>query len=237
MPQKETEVMFNHSRLERACEIFCQQHGFEHYLLYGTIFTHLLSPLTYTVHSPGTAARIKKQSLHKIINDSITSSTPVVVGNIDKTSPLHRSVTNIHRHAASKLLSITFPVHFPQGKFAFLHIAGNIPKDEINDRVINTLAAGNHFAQTVGTSITHLLESKLGERPPYLSARERECLLLSSDGATPLGISKQLGLSTHTIIYYLKTARQKLHSKNIQGAVCKALLSGDVGMQIVSEKD
>lgn len=227
----------NHPQLEQACKLFCQQHGFEHYLLYGSVFTNLLSPISCVIHSPGKAGRIKNNDIKEIINAAISKNTPVVSGNIDKTSPIYRSIFNVNRQTRSRLLSISFPVHFPHGKFALLYLATNTNKEEINNKVINTLSNGHQFAQEAGDKIIRILESRLDDRPPYLSVRESECLLLASDGATPRDISEQLGLSSHTVIYYLKTARQKLHTKNIQGAISKALLSGDISIQAGSEKD
>ena len=226
----------DHEQLKQACKNFCAQHGFEHYLLHGSIFTHLQSPISYTVTSPGKAARHKNQKLSTIIEESIDSSTPVVTGNIDETESIYHSISNIIRRPSSKQLSITFPVHFPLGKFALFHVSTYLNKQDIHDKVVNTLVEGNQFARQAGTSVIQLLESDLDNSSSHLNERERECLLLACDGISPPDISKQLGLSSHTVIYYLKTARQKLQSKNTQGAISKALLSGDVRNRIGSEK-
>jgi len=227
----------NHSRLEQLCGDFCRHNVFDHFLLYGCVFTSLLTPPSYIIHSPGKAARLKNKGLREIIHDCLITSTPLVTGNIATDSIIHNSIFNVKRIPHSKSLSICFPVHFPQGKFAMLYISTSLDKQAVDDKVINCLAGGHQFARAAGGSIIRLLETELNNKPPYLSQREKECLLMASEGATPRAISEAMGLSSHTIIFYLKKAREKLHSKNIQSAVGRAILSGDISTRIGSEKN
>lgn len=218
------------------CSAFCQRIGFEQYILFGSIFTRLLSPPGYVISSPDSTIRNKKRQLETITLACKNSSTPIVQGNIDKHSILYNSLIKTCRTPSAKKLSISFPVHFPLGKLAFLHISTPAKKQDIEAKVLSALAPGNLFAREASTSILHLLECELENKPPYLSPREKECLLRASDGATPQQIAEQVDLSFHTVIFHLKKARDKLKTKNIQGAVGKAMLRGDIVTQIGSEK-
>lgn len=223
-------------QIQHQCREFCRHIGFDHYLLFGSIFTSMLSPPCYVLNSPGVATRNKKHHLDNIIRTCINSATPVITGNIDKQSNLYNSLFVMCRVPSSRELAISFPVHFPTGKFAFLHVFTKIKKQDIHEKVMMTLAPGNLFAREAGAALLRQLECDLENNPPYLSQREKECLLLASDGASPRQIGNQVGLSPHTVIFHLKRAREKLQAKNIQGAVSKAMLRGDIGTRIGSEK-
>jgi len=223
-------------QIEYYCHAFCRYLGFENFLLFGSIFTSLISPPSYVISSPDRSVRNKRRQLENIFQACMNSSTPIVTGNIDKDSLLYNSLIKTCRTPATKNMGISFPVHFPLGKLAFLHISTPVEKQEIEEKTLAALAPGNLFAREASSSILHLLECELENKPPFLSQREKECLLLASDGETPGKIGEHVGLSAHTVIFHLKKAREKLNSKNIQGAVSKAMLSGDVVTRIGSEK-
>jgi len=223
-------------QIEYYCSAFCQHTGFDHYLAFGSIFTSLLSPPTCVIGNLGKSVRNKKRRLDSITHTCMNSSTPIITGNFDKHSILYNSLIKTQKAPSTKGVSISFPVHFPMGKFAFLHIYINAKQADSEEKILATLAQGYMFAKEMGTSILHLLEYELDNQPPYLNTREKECLLLASDGATPQKIAEQVGLSSHTVIFHLKKARDKLKTKNIQGAVGKAMLRGDIAIRIGSEK-
>ncbi len=233
---KEMQRSDNKEQIEYYCRAFCQQVDFKHYLLFGSIFTSLLSPPGYAIGSPDKTIKDKKQQLETIALACMHSFTPIITGNIDKHSILNNSLFKTCLVPSAKQISISFPVHFPVGKLAFLHISTPIKKQDVEAKVLSSLASGNLFAKTASTSLLHLLECELETKPPYLSPREKECLLLASDGTAPQQIADQIGLSPHTVTFHLKKAREKLKSKNIQGAISKAMLRGDISAQTGSGK-
>ena len=223
-------------QIQHYCNQFCQHVDFKHFMLFGSIFTSMVAPPSYVIASPDKTFRNKKRQLEAIVLSCKDTFTPVITGNIDPQSFLSNSLFRTYSVSAAKQLSISFPVHFPAGKFAVLHLATPIKKQDIENKVLSSLAFGNLFAHEAGKSILHFLENELENKPPYLNQREKECLLLASDGKAPSQIGRQVGLSAHTVTFHLKKAREKLHSKNIQGAVSKAMLRGDVRTQISSGK-
>lgn len=233
----EIQLSDNREQIEYYCNAFCQHVGFKHYVLFGSIFTSMVSSPSYIICSPDKTIRNKKRQLETMTKLCINSCTPVITGNIDKQSILYNSLFKVYRMPAAKNLSISFPVHYPLGKLAFLNIYTPTIKQDVEQKVLSTLVVGNQFARAAATSILHLLDCELEEKLANLNLREKECLLLASDGARPQEIARQIDLSCHTVIYHLKRARDKLETKNIQAAISKAMLRGDITIQIGSEKN
>ena len=70
---------------------------------------------------------------------------------------------------------------------------------------------------------------ELNGPPPQrtrVSDRERECLLWTAEGKTSFEIGKIIGISEHTVNYYLNTAASKLDASNRVQAVAIALRTG-----------
>lgn len=220
--------------IKDICNEFCEIVGFDNYFLYGSAFTCLLSPPDLFIYGPG-QTRPKKNTIDAIVKGCLNTSTPIISGNFD----IHASGSSnkFYQHTSSNKLTISYPVHFPQSKFAIFYMSSSSPRKELSQKVESTLAIGNMFAHSAGMAIVNLLEADLEDTPPYLSKREKECLLLASDGNSSHEISNKVGLSAHTINFYLKKARNKLHSKNIQGAISKAMLMGEIKPQIGSESN
>lgn len=226
----------NKQQVEQYCNTFCQSVNFDNYLVFGSVFTSMLSPPSCVLGGLGKTVRNRKVQLQTITDACLNTSTPIIAGNFHPDSLLNTPLIKSIKSPSRKGISISFPVHYPIGKFAFFHISTNKTRDNSEQHIMDTLTTGNLFAREAGNAILRLLESELENKPPYLVAREKECLLLASDGSTPQQIAQQLGLSSHTVIFHLKKARQKLASKNIQGAISKAILRGDVKTTVDSEQ-
>lgn len=121
---------------------------------------------------------------------------------------------------------ITVPVHGPAQAFATLNIATRAKTSEFAEmwaqhrHVLHLIALHSHEA------IVQKVLSEAEQGPIQLAPRERECLLWAARGKTAWEISVVLGLSEHTVIYYLKSAARKLNVHTKVHAVVKALLLG-----------
>lgn len=221
--------------IEECCEAFCSYAKFDNYLVFGSIFTSLVSPPHCLFGNTKGSRKSHLTQIETIKNHCISKTTPVINGNFEQSSLIPGGLIKT-RTNRSKKVSITFPIHFPMGKFAFLHISAIMSQQNSEEQILSILAPANLFAREVGNSTLRLLESKLESKSPYLSTREKECLLMATDGTTPKRIAEKMGLSPHTVIYHLKKAREKLKRKNIQGAISKAMLLGDIKVMVDSEK-
>lgn len=83
--------------------------------------------------------------------------------------------------------------------------------------------------------LVHIVHQHMGPtlmRQKYgyerLTARERDCLLLLSNGLRPQRIAERLGLADITIHTHLRTARLKLKSKTMPQAVAMAIKLGEI---------
>lgn len=233
---KKAKSAIDEEQIKTTCEQFCNYIGFDQYMVFGSIFLTMVDPPRLILSNANKKTRLKPGDFEQLIQNSVNHSTPIISANLQKDSPLNTSMLNIKRNRSKNNIGISFPVHFPSGRFALLHVTTQADGKDYSDLIMTVMVSGNLFSREIGTSLLRILEYDLGNEVPYLSVREKECLLLASDGLTPLKISKKLGLSTHTVLFHLKKARKKLTSKNLQGAISKALMSGDVTALIDSER-
>lgn len=224
-------------QIKKSCEQFCNFVGFEKYMVFGSVFHTMVDPPSININNIGSSANIKRNTYQAIIEDAFEHSRPIIyANNLPQGSPLLQSAKRGRRGAYKNEIGICFPVHFPSGRFAMLYLKTRSDSKDYSDLIMSVVVAGNQFAREIGTAVLRVLEYNLGSDSPYLSVREKECLLLASDGLTPLEISKKLELSTHTVLFHLKKARKKLASKNLQGAIRVAIMNGDVTARIQSGK-
>jgi LuxR family transcriptional regulator, quorum-sensing system regulator BjaR1 len=116
-----------------------------------------------------------------------------------------------------------FPVHCPSYGTGAIGYSGQ--RDELDIQEMGEL-------QLVSTGIFDQLAKLRGtrdEEKPRLTERERECLRWTAEGKTSFEIGKIIGISEHTVNYYLNTASGKLKSTNRVQAVAVALRSGLLG--------
>lgn len=226
-------------QIKKCCEQFCNYVGFNNYLIFGSVFHTMIHPPKIILSNIGISGKPRASEYQPLVEDAIMQSTPIISANLAKNSLLratsHIAKYKTRRRAAKNTISISFPVHFPCGRFALLHVKTEADNNDCSELIMNVMISGNLFAREIGTAILRVLEYSLGNETPYLSVREKECLLLASDGLNPKLISNQLGLSTHTVLFHLKKARKKLTCKNLQGAISKAIMSGDITANIDSK--
>ncbi|MDH5408196.1 MAG: LuxR family transcriptional regulator [Gammaproteobacteria bacterium] len=222
--------------ISHLCQQYCDYIGFDYFVLFGTVFHTLINPPSSTLSNMTTSIRSHQVDIDLLIKERIKHSTPVVSAQLDKSSPLHSFIPNPDPILIDNHISISFPVHFPSGRYALFHLLTETEGEEYNDLIMDVLVSGNIFAREAGTAIIRTLEYNLDNEPLYLSQREKECLLLASDGLNPKTIATELGLSTHTVMFHLKKSRKKLDCKNLQGAISKAMMSGDVTAALDTER-
>lgn len=64
-----------------------------------------------------------------------------------------------------------------------------------------------------------------------LNNRERECLVWASEGNTNKEIGKRLGITERTVVYHIGNACRKLHARNRQHAVTRAILTQQLPLE------
>lgn len=122
---------------------------------------------------------------------------------------------------------LTIPIHLAGGRFAFITVAGDGPKESWEKRVAlsrETLFFLAHYFH-------HVLISRFGR--PFapagchpLSPREAECLHWAARGKTAQETAIILTLSVETVRIHLKRTAVKLDAANRSHAVAKALSLG-----------
>ncbi len=110
-----------------------------------------------------------------------------------------------------------FPVHHPRYGAAAIGFSGNrapLRVDEMAELHVASIEIFDRFVQ---------LQPRSLDEKAKLSERERECLLWTAEGKTSFEIGKIVGISEHTVNYYLNTASGKLNATNRVQAVAIAL--------------
>jgi LuxR family transcriptional regulator, quorum-sensing system regulator BjaR1 len=119
--------------------------------------------------------------------------------------------------------SVLIPVHAPTLGAGAMGYSGDRPalsQSEMTDLHMFSIVIFDRLAR---------LQSAQPKAKPLLSARERECLTWTAEGKTSFEIGKIIGISEHTVNYYLNTASGKLNATNRVQAVAVALRSGLLG--------
>lgn len=209
---------------------FISQSGFRHFFILGSFFNNYSTPFTRVLTNYCNNPRYRRSPaihdmLAEVIDFSMQSASPVIRGKLRNDRPYNRNLPAGIKHVQKndRHSSISFPVHFPAGRFALLHL-GTHTRQQIDYETVMT--QGYQYALAICSQFINLLDNPFPAL--CLSDRERSCLLYASDGISPRLMSIQLGLSQHTIQYYLKNARRKLHSRNMRHAVSHALCQGEV---------
>ena len=128
------------------------------------------------------------------------------------------TVALFNKHAMARWAF--FPVHSPL--FGAGAIAYSGMREALDPREMMTL----HMISIGIFDRLAQLRAHRQEDRPRLTERERECLLWTAEGKTSFEIGKIIGISEHTVNYYLNTASGKLKSTNRVQAVAVALRSG-----------
>lgn len=113
-----------------------------------------------------------------------------------------------------------FPVHNPAfgpGAIGYSGERATLDESEMTNLRMVSIHVFDRLAQ---------LQISAAVEKPKLSERERECLLWTAEGKTSFEIGKIIGISEHTVNYYLNTASTKLNSTNRVQAVAVALRTG-----------
>lgn len=110
-----------------------------------------------------------------------------------------------------------FPVHHPRYGAAAVGFSGErgpLCASEMAELHVASIEVFDRFVQ---------LQPRAFDEKAKLSERERECLLWTAEGKTSFEIGKIVGISEHTVNYYLNTASGKLNATNRVQAVAIAL--------------
>lgn len=116
-----------------------------------------------------------------------------------------------------------FPVHHPRYGAAAVGFSGDrgpLCPNEMAHLHVASIQVFDRFVQ---------LQPRVFEEKAKLSERERECLLWTAEGKTSFEIGKIVGISEHTVNYYLNTAAGKLNATNRVQAVAIALRNDLLG--------
>jgi DNA-binding CsgD family transcriptional regulator len=103
-------------------------------------------------------------------------------------------------------------------------------RERITEKIGDIMAFGQYFHELF---ITNILDLKLppASRGAPLSARERQCLLMSANGLTSFDIGAKLGISERTANFHFGNIISKLGVLNRKEAVARAVAQGLIHLE------
>jgi LuxR family transcriptional regulator, quorum-sensing system regulator CinR len=159
---------------------------------------------------------------------------PVLREGFRRTVPFEWSEVDIHAEQEAAFLldaiahgigprGFSIPVVSKHGHRAVFTVTGSHSEEKwksfLQEKRSSLIEVANRLHRRVVAEV-------LGENRPRLTTRELECLRLVALGKGMGEIGDVLGISTHTVRDYLKSARYKLDSATVAQAVGKAVNFG-----------
>ena len=137
-------------------------------------------------------------------------------------------------HGVASGISISLRDSHARGSVTALSSANpvidNATRERITEKIGDIMAFGQYFHELF---ITNILDRKLPptSRGAPLSARERQCLLMSANGLTSTDIGAKLGISERTANFHFTNIISKLGVLNRKEAVARAVAQGLIHME------
>jgi DNA-binding CsgD family transcriptional regulator len=158
-----------------------------------------------------------------VISTSERSILPVDWRNLGVGDPRVTTLFDESRRAGIGPQGLTVPIRGPQGEVALFSATSDVEEK----RWVEMLPDTTRLLQTIAFEVHHaVMTAALGpkfSRPPPLSRRERQVLMLAARGHPMKRIADTLAISEHAVKLYLELARHKLHARNTTHAVAFAI--------------
>jgi len=232
------------SRLQTAVEHLIREHDFQHFffVLNGAVSLNRHTPL-HLHNLPDDWCRVYEEQ--RLINDD-----PLVRYGLNQALPLdwhtlmeqpdydtgeQRRVMILRaHHGMSRGCVVPLNIGGLRGR---LNLSGpdETPWDHIRQFLPYALLLGNVILERSRLLRHESNGAAPGERERHcaeaLNSRERECLIWASEGNTNNEIGKRLGITERTVVYHLGNACRKLHARNRQHAVTRAILTRQLPLE------
>ncbi|MER8407708.1 LuxR family transcriptional regulator [Mesorhizobium sp. M1307] len=113
---------------------------------------------------------------------------------------------------------ISVPLRGPDGSFAIMSFARPWDREFPNRTITYLQLAAFHFHLRAMT----FTNSTGVDQAPYLSVREKECILWTARGKSSWEIGVILGISANTVNFHIKKVKQKMDTPSRTAAAIKA---------------
>jgi len=225
----------DYEQIQQVINSFCKALGFDHFIYGALVPTSHVSPsyIILSGYPPEWRERYFDQDYMMIdptVSHCFNNTTPVYWENIINTECKENKAANIlfseaHDHGLKN--GISLPVHCIHGETAMFSLSTEVAPGQSRSLVKNSLAIGQLFVNYVHEAIVRVPgNSLLAKANSELSAREKECLLWTTEGKTSREISNILNISERTVVFHLNNVIKKLNVFNKQHAVARAISLG-----------
>ncbi len=117
---------------------------------------------------------------------------------------------------------VIFPIHTQCGHFSMLGCFVQAERSDGLQIIASSLGDGSLAAMYFHDTMTRIIGKSEISLEVQLTYREKECLRWIARHKSNWDISRILGVSEHTIVYYVRRLMQKLDARNRHDAVARA---------------
>lgn len=117
---------------------------------------------------------------------------------------------------------VIFPIHTKSGRVSLLACFVQGPGSKVAAIITSSLGEGSLTAMCFHDAMTRIITKSDSTLEVRLTHREKECLRWIAHHKSNWDISRILGVSEHTIVYYVRRLMQKLNAQNRHEAVERA---------------
>ena len=217
-----------YNQIKQVCTTFCQHLGFDYFIYGSRIPTSLVNP-SYIVLSgyPEEWRNHYVEQEYLLIDPTVSHCmehiTPVLWEQFTKTTCKHdKTINKLFYEADDYGLcnGISYPIHSIHGEAAMFSLTTSLANKKSRAHIQSTFAVGQLFASYVHEAMKRIPDnSLLAKTNFYLTKREKECLLWTTEGKTSWEVSQILSISERTVVFHINNAIKKLNVSNKQHAV------------------
>lgn len=234
------------TRLETALQYFLQEHRFGYYFFILNTSASLTTPRPITLHN------LPEHWYRFYQKDDLMQNDPVVQYALHQALPIdwrHLMENGLYNSGEQRRVmtlradhglraGCTVPLSSGVRLFSWLSLATGKDNEDIWQHIRQFTPYALLLGNVLFESLFNLTDVDGDQRQTRearcamrLNNRERECLIWASEGKTNSEIGQILSISERTVIYHVNHACKKLHARNRQQAVTKAVLLRQLPME------
>ena len=150
-----------------------------------------------------------------------TSVTPIMHKRVDHNADRDQQIsTNVTRNEGGD--GVVIPINTARGNVGFLGYFILASRNDINEILHRSLGKAVLAAMYFHDAMIRITSQSATSTPIQLTPKERECLFWISLHKSNWDISRILGVSEHTIVYYVRRLMKKMNAQNRHEAVERA---------------
>lgn len=214
------------------CEAFASEHGYPYYMFVLRVPVSMREPLQFALSNFPRAwleryDRCEYINIDPIARRILHTTKPFVWNRLPKDDP---QVALMFAEAESHGLAagMTVPLHGPNGKHAAFILAGASTPETSATQDQQFGSAWLFAVRTLDILTRIALDEKAPQIRGRLTARQKEILILITEGRSVKEIARTLSVHLRTVEHHLTMAKEKMGAETREQAIVTALTIGEL---------